>query len=79
MADVRPTAQHSEPRGSGAAVGITSFAFAVDPESGHLYPTSEATGIKIRAPESGPLYITDDTTLTAARQRVAGGNRLRVY
>jgi hypothetical protein len=79
MADVRPLSQYREPRGSGAAVGITSFAFAVDPDTGHLYPTSEPTAIRVRAPETGNLRPSDDTTLTAARQRVAGGNRLRVY
>lgn len=61
------------------AVEVNRLFFAVDPVSGHLYPTSEVTDILPREDAAtGHLYLTDDTSLTAARCAV-NSTRARIY
>lgn len=61
-----------------AAVSVGSFSWAIDPVSGHLYPTSDAGGILLRF-DGAVLHPSDDTLEPAARHWVRSGSRLLTY
>lgn len=55
------------------------FYFAVDPASGHMYPTSDRTAILPRVDAgTGNLHLNDSAALAAART-IVQGQRARVY
>lgn len=65
-------------KGERRASAATMFSFAVDPDTGHIYPTDASEDIKPRE-DAGTLIPSDDTDLTAARAVILGGATGMIY
>lgn len=67
-----PPEDHSAP-------SITTLYLAVDPVSGHLYPTTDVTPIVFRQDANGRLHASDDPAEPVAPMVLFNEGRVRIY